>query len=170
MPFNIIFDWRKEFTFRFTLYYINWSNCCCDKRQSGWKVNVSRNYTLRKTRKNFETVFSWLKSSHWIDLRIRITKGVLHGVRSQCAPDRKSVCRVHINRSSLHQWWQCWKLQNRHSSDKRQRFYNMLNLTAWMNLSDERRMATMPLIRLDRTGKLQKQRGKLIFVLLIMIY
>ena len=34
-----------------------------------------------------------------------------------------------------------------------------------MNLSDERRMATMPLIGLDRTGKLQKQRGKLIFVL-----
>ena len=38
------------------------------------------------------------------------------------------------------------------------------------DLSDERRMATMPLIRLERTGKLQKQRGKLIFVLLIIIY
>ena len=37
-------------------------------------------------------------------------------------------------------------------------------------LPDERRMATMPLIRLERTGKLQKQRGKLIFVLLIIIY
>ena len=38
------------------------------------------------------------------------------------------------------------------------------------DLPDERRMATMPLIRLERTGKLQKQRGKLIFVLLIIIY
>ena len=38
------------------------------------------------------------------------------------------------------------------------------------DLTDERRIATMPLIRLERTGKLQKQRGKLIFVLLIIIY
>ena len=38
------------------------------------------------------------------------------------------------------------------------------------DLPDERRMATMPLIRLERTGKLQKQRGKLIFVFLIIIY
>ena len=53
-------------------------------------VSVSRNYTLRKTRKNFETVFSWLKSSHWIDLRIRVTKGVWHGVRSQYAPEDRS--------------------------------------------------------------------------------
>ena len=35
---------------------------------------------------------------------------------------------------------------------------------------NERRIAAMPLIRLERTGKLQKQRGKLIFVLLIIIY
>ena len=38
------------------------------------------------------------------------------------------------------------------------------------DLPDERRMATMPLIRLEHTGKLQKQRGTLIFVLLIIIY
>ena len=39
-----------------------------------------------------------------------------------------------------------------------------------MNLSDERRMATMLLIGLERACKLQKQRGKPIFVLLIIIY
>ena len=62
------------------------------------------------------------------------------------------------------------ELQIRHWSHQRQRLYNMLNLTAWMNLSDERRMATMPLIWLQSTGKLQKQSSKLIFVLLIIIY
>ena len=53
-------------------------------------------------------------------------------------------------------------------------------LTVCMNLSDERRMAKMPLIRLEHTGKplirlectgkLQKQRGKLMFFLLIINY
>ena len=45
------------------------------KRESTCKVNVSRNYVLGKTRKNFETLFSWLKSSsHLIDLRVCIMK------------------------------------------------------------------------------------------------
>ena len=102
-------------------------------------------------------------------MRILFTKGVLYGVCFQCAPDRKSVCSGNQSKQFL-SVMSMLGVADQTLKSLKAKTLQYVKFDGVNDLSDERRMATMPLIRLERTGKLQKQRGKLIFVLLIIIY